>query len=263
MPNALIRDPSAWVNGKPVAQAELSALDLALATPVNGEGGGTYTQGAGDTTIGGAGLWLAASAAHTLTGLGTLVLTPSGKDTTHADNDYTTLALSHVGGFRQVITACARARTAGGWIQDPSARNSLQSTRTGAEFVLPLRVIDGARLVYAELHFFVSVGHANTPASPIRCRLLRIDANGVATPMTTNATYGFTAFTASVGTGGAFDATVLRTLTAFCDTANVIDASRYSYVAHVIEEAGQYGVAGNVFADVNVSHDTITDLRPQ
>lgn len=263
MPNALLRDPANWVTGKPIAQAELSALDLALATPVNGDGGGTYVQGEGDTTIAGAGLWLAASADHTLAGVGTLVLTPSDKDTVHADSDYTTLGATHAGRTRRVLTACARARTAGGWIQDPYSRNSLISTRMGAEFVLPLRVLDGARLAYAELHFFVSVGHEATPASPIRCRILRIDANGTATPMTTNAMDGFTPFTAPVGIGINFDATVLRTLTVFCDTANVLDVSRYSYVAHVIEEAGEYGVAGNVFADINVSHDTILDLRPQ
>jgi hypothetical protein len=262
MANPLLRDPAAWINGKPIAQSELSALDVALAQPINGDGGGTYTQGAGNTTIAGSGLWLAASTAHQLAN-GALALTPSDKAVTHADDDYTTLALSHIGGFRQVATACARAGTVGGWTRDPYSRVSLMSTRLGAEMVLPLRVLDGARLGYAELHFFVSSGHAMTPGTPIRCRILRIDAAGATTPLTTNSADGFVAFTAAVGTGGSFDASVLRTLTVFCDTANVIDVSTYSYAAHSIEEAGQYGIAGNIFADVNCAHYDIHDLRPQ
>jgi hypothetical protein len=265
MPNALIRNPADWRNGLPILQSELSALDAGLTAAVNGEGGGTYEQGAGDTTLDGAGLWLAASPDHTLTGLGTTALTPTDKAITHADNDYTLLGTGHPSRARTILTACARATAAAGFVTDTLSRNALQSTRVGAEMFVPLRVLDGARLAAVALSFYVTNPHEFAPALPVRCRILRVDAAGNATPMTTNDTGGFVPFTnmAFVGIGITFDANRLQTLTVACDTANVIDVAAYSYMAHVVEESGLNGLAGNIFADLALAFDTIANLRPQ
>jgi len=267
MPNALLREPSDWATGNPVLQAELSALDLALASAVNGEGGGTYVQGAGGTTIGGAGVWFAASLDHAVAGSGALIY-PTGGTITHADADYTVLTDGHPSRTRSLVTPILRARYRSGWQagSTPGGLSGFASTRLGAELFLPLRVVDGARLVTAIARLYVRTAHGDSlPVKSPRIRVLRVDALGTATPMTTTPADGFASFAgwAFVGIGFSYDPNRLHSFGVTCDTANVIDASAFTYVAHLVEEDGENAVSGNVYADVACTFDQILDLRPQ
>lgn len=263
MPNALVRDPSAWINGQPILQSELSAIDLALATSVNGEGGGSYTQGDDDTTIAGAGVWLAASADHAISGLGTIVYSPDGQPIVHADSDYTTLAATHAGRARALVTSCNRGHFVAGWGVDTTAAKSLASSLLGAEFMVPLRVHNGARLTSATLRFSVATDHG-PPAELPKVRVLRVATTGIAVALTTNKAHGFATLTTRPASSAAWFASgAVQSIGVTIDAGVVIDVSRFAYFAHVIEERSTGAAFGNSFHDVRCGFDDIFDLRPQ
>lgn len=259
-PNPLHRDPSTdWVNGGPLLQFELDGLDGDLAAGVNGDGGGTYTMAGGTTEIAGAGVWLAASPYHQVSA-GGRVHPATGKHIAHADNDHTLFGSAHIGRTRSILTSAAHARGVEKWALD-SVSGSPQSKATGSELMLKLRVHDGARLLFATLRFHVGTNH-NAPAALPKFRVLRVDPKGTGVPMTTNAGQGFVMAPRPTVPSDWYAGGGTRTIAVSCDD-NVLDTSRYTYWAHVIDEAGTGAAAGNIYADVICDFDSVLDLRPQ
>jgi hypothetical protein len=260
MGSALIRAATDWINGAPVTQAELAAVDRGLTQVVNGDGGGTHASGDANTTIGGAGLWLASSTAHALNGSGTLLHSVDGNPIVHADSDYTLLAVGHAGRSRVLVSPVQRAAFTRGWMSDSGAC-SLYSTAIGGEILVPLRVHHGATLSTATLRFAVGVSHT-TPSVVPKMRIIRVAVDGTVTPLTTNTIGGFVFASRPVSPSGWYASGAVRTIALTCDV-NPIDVSRYSYFAHVLDESGDGAVAGNPFFEVACAFDSIADLGPQ
>ena len=263
MPNDLIRPVERWLTGSTIAQSELSALDLALATPVNGDGGGTYARGTSDddSVIAGAGVWFGTSTAHALVGIGTTAYSPAGLGIVHADSDYAVLGDTHAGRIRMIATPCLEAPVRAGWAFDATLGNVV-ALSPGLELWVPLLMHDGARLDSATLGFRVT-DEGHRPALFPRMRVLRVDALGVATPMAATALDGFVEYPSPAGSlypwliGG-----VLQPLVYAADT-NVIDVTAYRYFAQIFDESGAGAMAGNAFTEIQCAFSLIPDCRPQ
>lgn len=262
MTSPLLRDPpSGWVNGAPVLQTELSALDAALARTVNGEGGGSYVQSATPTVIAGAGIVLAASLDHEITGAGSTIHPASGKAITHADGDYTALAAGHTGRFRSIVTAVERAAFLAGWTSE-NATGTLVSRTAGAQCMLRLRVHDRATLSSAALYFHVDAAHG-PPAGLPKARILRVEAaTGKATPLAAGGD-GFTSYSPRPLSDTDWYASGAIKVLSLSLTPATIDVSRYAYFAQIVDERGSGAAAGNHYADVVCSFTDILDLGPQ
>jgi hypothetical protein len=260
MANPLLRPVEAWQNGQPVTQSEWSQLDGELTSIVNGDDGGTYAiANDDDTTIGGAGLWLAASPNHTLSGTDSSVFSGTGAPIVHAADDYTLLEEGHTGRARSLATPVERAPRQRGW--QTSGVGSLYSTLIGGDLLVPLRVHDSARLVTATLRFSVGSSH-DAPAFLPKMRIVRVDAFGNATPLTTNALDGFVYATRPALASQWFAGGATRTIALSVDV-NPVDVHAFTYFAHVVDEQGSGAAAGNYYRAVVCSFDTIVDMRPQ
>ncbi len=259
MPNDLLRDPVDWVNGRAILQSELDALDGDLAAVVNGDDGGAYTQ-TGTLAIAGAGVWLAASLNHQLSGTGTTLAPAAGsKSLTHGDNDYIQLASTHIGTSRSLLTPCQRGITQA-WARD-STTGSLVSPAPGASFVLPLRVHHAAVLTSASLRFRIVSSHL--PAVLPKLRILRVDTAGTVVVLSNGDVDGFVPFAPRPANGAAWYASgAVQTITASA-MSEVIDVSRYVYLAQVVDESGSGAIAGNIYGDIQAFFTGIADLRPQ
>ena len=109
------------------------------------------------------------------------------------------------------------------------------------QFVLPLRVHDGARMTKAELTFRIPGIRLRLPVATPRMRVVRIDAFGNVTPLkSTPDGTGYVSMPMPSSPDEWMNGGLPQTLTYACDQNNVIDKSQYYYEAQVVEEIGTY-----------------------
>lgn len=260
--NARIRLDSAWTTSFVVTGTEWAALDSRLTKAINGDGGGSWTPTA-HLAIGGAGMWLA-GATNTLGGTNSQITTSvSGqKVITHGDDDHLLLAGAHSGRSR-VITVCFDSGVAAtGWDDQLGPSGTPVATVVGATMFVPLRVHHGATLASVTFRFAVASSHG-PPFSLPQFRVFAL-ARGVKTPLLTNGSSGYVPFTPTPGNGaGWFAGGAAQSLVYTLNAGVVIDTSRYTYWAEIIDEQGLSAAPGNIYLDATCSFTGIADLRPQ
>lgn len=142
--------------------------------------------------------------------------------------------------------------------------------RGGMRLVRELEVHHGA-LLQASLVFNFIVADAHAAGLPARqplFRVFKLSTAGVLTPLATNAAlpgwagHGYIQLTAS-SAAAYYNAGAAQQLAYTLDVGDVIDLTRYTYYAEVIDEAGIGAVPGNRYLDVAADFTSIPDLGPQ
>ena len=254
-----INPDSFYVNGAPIPASYFQGLDSAQAGSINGDAGGTWSA-SGQINVGGAGMWCAGP----WTGnTNQKITTPlgSGKRIVLAANDFPVLTPGHQLSTRFTATPCALGASASGAgagvYRIPAAvaagtpyQTALVGRGQGSRWLVPLRVLAGATLANAELTFFVSQSHnpvtnpspppstfLHWPVAMPQMRIYSLSAGGVITPLgaNTGSPSGFVSFPAPA-TVGAYVGMPL-TLNYQIAPGTVIDKSRYSYMAEIVDES--------------------------
>ncbi|WP_394847411.1 hypothetical protein LZC95_08090 [Pendulispora brunnea] len=120
---------------------------------------------------------------------------------------------------------------------------SVAGSTLQAQLYVPLRVHDDATITQATLTFAIAQPHPSPPLKTVTMRVLRVDASGNKTPLTSAAAgadqYGFVAYAPFPSSGaGWFDGGAVKSLVVTCDQNNAVDVSQYTYYAHIVDEQG-------------------------
>lgn len=247
-----------WTTGNYVTLiSDWTSIDAKCAQAINGDDGGTWAP-TSVISIGGQGLVL--SGPCTVFGTGLLQSAVPGAFQL-GDGDYPVLGTGHSGQSGTVKTSClaGRSNVAGFAQASPAAIPTVPSALvpnmpaggaqtqlvqgSALQFVVGLTVPHGATLSSATVHWIVGFTHTATPTPP-RMRIVRLDANGNATPLTSTAAGGdASGFVSPVISSGAgwFNAGQPQSLTITCDQNNVVDNTQFDYVLQVFEETGITG----------------------
>lgn len=155
--------------------------------------------------------------------------------------------------------ACAYAQEAGGVTQITQGA----VTQTNLEMWQELRVHNGATLSQVVVNFAVGVPHAAVPTLP-KARILRVDVNGNATPLTSTASgadgAGYVSPSAPSSGAAWYNLGTAQSWTIPCDQNNVVDITQYYYVIDVVEE--QTGTVVPVLAPVDACTPVGTAVNP-
>ena len=278
---ARIYPDAAYVQGQPMngdatgvaAQAYMRALDQAQANAINGDVGGTWSPAA-LVTIAGAGMWCCASWLVGSSSTPCIVTNASTAPLTLGDGDNVVIAAGNSLASRTIMTSCGDGVDASGGASIVTYANyslyankyvgSSTSLPTGVvRIIVPLRVHDGATLSTAILSFIVSQTHSGVPQLPI-FRVYKVDTSGNVTPLySTGSIVGGYVTPATPGSGAAWYALgATQTLVLTCDAGVVIDRSRYTYFAEIVDEHGANAHAGNQYVAIACAFTSIPDLRP-
>lgn len=257
--NARIRKDAAWVTGFSIDSSEFVILDTNLTKALNGDDGGAWTP-TSNIVIGGAGMWFAGGSPSIGGASSSVVTSVSGNQhIVHADNDHIALSGTHTGNTRSIATDFDGGVFGGGW-EDNQTYGAPQSTLVGANALTQLRVHHGATLTSVAFSFVVASSHLPTTLPQFRVFAC---GGGVKTPLRAGA-QGYASFTPTPASGAAwFAAGAVQTFTYTPDATIVIDTSKYTYWAEVIEESGNNALPGNIFVDATCTFQLIADLRPQ
>lgn len=252
-----------WSNLYVPPAADFIALDNGLASLLNGDGGGTWTPAFFIGILGDVhGIWFEGL---TLLESGAECFTAGDQSIVHGDSDYELLGSGHSGATRTVRCSCLGSQSVYGFspgISDNSAQ--IQSVAVGARLVVPLRVHEGATLVSAVLTFQVGRNHTAVPAFLPGFRVCQRDQSGNVTPLVASGgdANGFV-YPATPGSGSAwFDSNNPQTITYTCAAGIVIDRSQYTYFAEIVDESGVGSLNENLYNDILLTFDDITDTRP-
>lgn len=170
------------------------------------------------------------------------------------------LGTAHAGRTRTIVTNCVTGRSnvqGNPYVTPPTpiipsqlvpnlaAGGAQTQLGTGIPigFTVPLRVANGATLSLATVRFKVGYPHSSAPTPP-KLRIVRVDPNGVAVPLTSQAAGGDANgyISPTINSGSAwYDGGVVQTLTITCDQNNLVDTSQYNYELDVVEESGMTG----------------------
>ena len=253
----------AWFNVYTPTVADFTALDAALTSAINGDGGGAYTPSA-PIFIGGAGLWFAGP---TTFASGATASFSTTFPLAFGDSDYFVLGAGHSGATRTIRTPCVEAASAFGYgITVGTAYAALESLIVGSRAIIPLRVHQGATLASATLTFAVAQTHTlGAPAFLPGFRVYqRSIATGVVTPLVASGGdgNGFV-YPATPASGTAwYAAGAAQTLTYTLAAATVIDRTQSTYFAEIVDESGRYSQTQNLYTDILLSFTSIPDNRP-
>ncbi len=253
----------AWYNTYVPTLADFASLDAFLFAMVNGDGGGTYTPTA-NINVGGSGMWFAG---QTTMSSGAALQTTAFKQIFHDDNDYALLVNSHTGGTRTLRTGCVTASSASGFSLWTSVGSTSQlgSLSPGSHAVVPLRVHQGSTLTQAVLTFQVQRNRSVVPAVLPALRIGQRDANGTVTTLAATGSgadaHGYIYFPTPASGSAYFDSGNAQTLTYAC-TPTVIDRTKYSYFAEIVDESGLGSLNFNLFNDIQLTFIDIADTRP-
>jgi hypothetical protein len=241
-PYSLVRG-GGWTAASTILNSELSTLDAHLASLINGDDGGCYALGSA-TTIAGSGLQVT----------GPVVIARGGNLKTGSSSPLlSNVPLYSSPRTRTFVHPCAmgrpsdrfmwRARRADGSMQ--SVAQSYVHWANGVQpavLTVPLRCHQGATLSSVTVNYRVGWPHATLPKKMPALRITRCDAGGNVVAMTSQAAGADVAglvYAAKPATAAAWSGA--QSITAVCDTANVIDRSNYTYWAEIVEEQGLTG----------------------
>jgi hypothetical protein len=262
-----IRTDAAWAVGSPWLDSERIAMDAALTSALNGDGGGTYTPTA-NLVIAGAGLRLLATT-HTLSGSGAYLATSisGNKHLVQGDSDYCVLGSGHSGTSRVVESPITRARYANGWTTGSSM---IVSTEYGATARIPLNVHDGAQFSSVAFNFLVATNTGECPdETPARFGVFAKDQNGVTYPLSASMPYqgqpNYTSVAAWYNSG--LPQQFVYVCDAYASNPYVlVDTSRFTYFAEIVEASSvvQADFLGATwFQDIQSGFENIPNLAPQ
>lgn len=242
----------AWLN---ITPADIAFLDAALAACVNGVDGGFYAP-AGLITVGGSGLALTgplqvARGGQLISGKGILQFAPGV---------YPQLSASHSGRSRKVMHSFLAARPNMHMLwrprRDSSGMQALApqfyswqqpGVLQTASLSMPLRAVQGATLSGVTIGFRVGYPHLNLPLTFPSARLLRVDTNGNAVPMTSTAAgadaNGWVYAPKASSPAAWYNFGVAQSFALTCDQNNVIDRTQYTYRLEVQDEQWAAGTA--------------------
>lgn len=246
-------------------------LDEKTKKAINGASGGTWAPSAA-IEIGGAGIDLLGPAG--MSGASSGIRTAAGKHIVHGrldDEDFIALHADHEDATRQLNAFVAPASGDYANIsQDGSpVINDAQTRRTGVRFFsAPLRVHNGGTIASVELFFVVSAAHASVPEMRPRLRIVRVDKGGMIEPLRIAADTDLDGFVLLGVDTSAADYVASNGVQTATYTPNVtgrdlVDTSKYVYLAEIIEESGTGAVGKNRFGTLTTHMANIAHLGPQ
>jgi hypothetical protein len=259
--NTRIRLDDKWVIGKGVS--EFVTIDTNITKAWNGDEGGSWSPTA-NIVIGGAGM-VFAGLSHSLGGTGSQVTTNIATHAAivHGDNDHIKLGATHAGRSRSISARFDTAIFVTGWDDQLGPYSSPISTALGANAITHLRVHNRATFTTVTFRFIVGSSHG-PPATLPAFRVFAVDVNGVRLPLITNGSSGYVPFSPTPASAAAwYAAGAVQSLVYTLDGGVVIDTSKYSYWAEIVEEQGAGAAVGNVYLDATCTFTNITDMRPQ
>lgn len=234
-----------------VLPAELGAIESGLVSLVNGVDGGTWAP-TSQVIIGGSGLHVTGPFA--VTNGGALEATNISGFSCQ-DNDYPELGPTHSARSRDIAygamngrgfpqQASWRARWTDGGMQSiaPSIDISDGKGPQTARLWVPIRCHNGATLSGVSVRFRIGFPHTQLPQKAPSARVVRVNAQGQITPLTSIAAGGDASgyVYASLPTAIA-SWTGNQSIGITCDQNNVVDVSQYEYYVEFVEEQGVTG----------------------
>jgi hypothetical protein len=263
--------PGTWITGYVVPVADWQSLDAKVFAAINGDDGSTHAPTTAITISGAGGSGLSVTAPVVVTGAGCPVGTPGTLTTTSTAlltlndaADFQDLLAGHAGQSRVIVTGLAATPAAapfafalpGATLASltyptiPLYRNRaymaaqllapsflIASDTIANEILCPLRVHHGATLSSVTITFRVNRPHANVPTTMPKARVLRFDASGGVTILTTSSDGSGFISSPTPASGAAWYANgAMQTLT--LPTTSAIDASQYVYFVDIFDEAG-------------------------
>lgn len=185
----------------------------------------------------------------TLSG-GRFVLDSSGPD---PEGDWAKLVAGHAGRTRTLVTQCVRRTSSPKyrWVahRPTWGVQAIACTVQGPAGVLEqpaciveLRTHHKATLSSVTLTWRVPSTRTNAPVVPPKIRIVRVDANGIITPLKSVASgadaNGYIAIAAPTSGAAWFNSGGVQSFTYLCDQNSVVDVTQYTYFAQIQEEAG-------------------------
>lgn len=259
-----------YVDGVDLPAAWWNSLDAAQAASINGDAGGTWNP-ASAITVGGAGVWLCGPSNYNFGSAAAPALSfSSSNPLVHGDSDYIQFGTPI---SRTIVTSCDLGVDASGglalMVLDAATdgvvnlATTASSYRAGGRLLVPLSVHNGATLASAVFAFIIASGHGGLPSSLAQVRLFAVDILGNVTPLYTGGPPGIGAgfIPLTAANVGAYEA--LTSFTYTCDSGVIVDTSKYSYFAEIVDESGTNARPGNKWESITCSLTSIADLRFQ
>lgn len=264
-----------YVNGAPNPAGYWQALDTAQSGLINGgeaSGGGTWNPAA-QIVIGGAGMWCCGP--WTFAAPYLMALCTSAFPLTFGDSDYALLGTGHAAASRDLVTACNLGLDHSGAVNGGialmmadfasggGAINYAGSPfRAGGRLLVPLRVHHGATFQNVRFYFTIITGHSAVPSILPFFRAYAVDILGNVTPLNTSTGQvggGFMSFPTPSNT------TTYQNTGEFIyptDAGTVVDTTRFTYFAEIVDEGGSNAMNGNTWLDIVSEMRLIPDMRP-
>lgn len=241
-----------------IAPAQWQDLSRKIAQAANGVFGSAH---APTSPIVLAGSGLDVTGPTQVLGEGTLSVS-GGALFSHQDGDWPELGASHPARTKPILTSGLNGLGAPWWIARPRLDlagvqsqvlgvNNYDGTYIPARLQLPLKVLDGAPFSSVTMTFRVGQPHTALPATMPRIAVLRIDANGVATPITTLAlgtnpsgavattqadAFGYVTLLPPASPAVWYAGGAAQSVTIPIDPGTSVDLSQYSYVLDFYDE---------------------------
>jgi hypothetical protein len=240
-----------WVNGYVVPRSDWESLEGKSFRSINGVEGGCWAPSAPIILTGGVGTIFEVTGLTQVKGFGNLEL-GGAAGITLADNDFPELLEGHVGREREILQSMLPYMTVGSypWAVGVNRKyasaqplaltlKDSQGVESTPEFLIPLRVHDGATLDQVTFSFRVPSGRTRAPVSMPKFRVFRVDKNGVTSELKSVPLQdGFDSPKNPGSSDAWYAAGAAQSFTYVCDQNNVIDISIFRYFAHVVEEGG-------------------------
>jgi hypothetical protein len=234
-----------------VLVAEFEAWEQQLKWLINATDGGCTVAPTSPIIIGGQGLLVHPGSPTQVCRGGSLEIEQTGGillDATDWPNYIPSVSgAPHPGSTRVVCYSCAeglghptymwRVRWSDGGMQAVAGSVNLDGGTHFAILRVPLRSHDGATLSSATLYFRIGFAHSSVPGTPPKVRIVRVDAAGNVTPLTSQAAGGDpNGFVTATAPSSASTWTGNQQITVACDQNNVVDLATSTLYAEIIEE---------------------------
>ena len=241
-----------YVNGQIIPRGTFEDIDLKQFRSINGDQGGCYSPTSQIHILGAQGLVCTGLAE--VRGDGVLIVSPltaTPGAIVLGDNDFQDLMPGHVGRSRKLLQSTIPFLPVGDypWAMSVNAQyasaqplcgtiEASNGDETTPEFLVPLRVHNGATLDKVVFSFRVPELRTNSPATMPRFRVFRRDADGNVDEMKlTTAGDGFASPDNPATASAWYQDGHAQTFEYVCDQNNLIDTSLYTYYADIVEES--------------------------
>jgi hypothetical protein len=234
-----------WISGYQPPATDFEDLYRKAYQGVSGKVGGVYAPTAPIIVTG---LGLKTTTALEVRGSGVLRLL-TGALFTLGDSDYQDLETNHPGRTREIWQTMAPVVPVGtdqwavvnvmpsGAVQPLASEIRRSSGNSVPSFIKELRVHHGAKLAKVTLRFKVPTPHASVPQEMPKVRIFRVrNSDGVDANLSSASADGFVSVTTPASGGAWHSSGAVQSFEITLDQNNTIDATTYTYFAHVVEE---------------------------